>query len=53
MADTGRNEPCPCGSGKKFKKCCAQAERIELSPETRRALALQQSDQQLLNEMVR
>lgn len=19
---TGRNEPCPCGSGKKFKKCC-------------------------------
>ena len=22
---TGRNDPCPCGSGKKFKKCCAQA----------------------------
>ncbi len=21
----GRNEPCPCGSGKKFKKCCAAA----------------------------
>ncbi len=20
----GRNEPCPCGSGKKFKKCCMQ-----------------------------
>jgi SEC-C motif-containing protein len=19
---TGRNEPCPCGSGKKFKQCC-------------------------------
>jgi SEC-C motif-containing protein len=19
----GRNEPCPCGSGKKFKRCCA------------------------------
>jgi len=18
----GRNKPCPCGSGKKFKKCC-------------------------------
>ena len=18
----GRNEPCPCGSGKKFKRCC-------------------------------
>ncbi len=21
---TGRNEPCPCGSGKKFKKCCGK-----------------------------
>lgn len=21
LATTGRNEPCPCGSGKKFKKC--------------------------------
>ena len=20
----GRNEPCPCGSGKKYKKCCMQ-----------------------------
>ena len=30
VADTmstkvGRNEPCPCGSGKKFKKCCGAA----------------------------
>jgi hypothetical protein len=23
-AKTGRNEPCPCGSGKKFKKCCGR-----------------------------
>jgi hypothetical protein len=21
---TGRNDPCPCGSGKKFKQCCAR-----------------------------
>ena len=21
-AKIGRNEPCPCGSGKKYKKCC-------------------------------
>ncbi|HEX9194067.1 MAG TPA: SEC-C metal-binding domain-containing protein [Burkholderiales bacterium] len=21
----GRNDPCPCGSGRKFKKCCAAA----------------------------
>ncbi|HDO0080168.1 TPA: SEC-C domain-containing protein, partial [Salmonella enterica subsp. enterica serovar Typhimurium] len=26
--DTGavsRNHPCPCGSGKKYKKCCGKA----------------------------
>ncbi len=22
MQKTGRNDPCPCGSGKKYKKCC-------------------------------
>ncbi|MGB2727569.1 MAG: SEC-C metal-binding domain-containing protein [Halobacteriota archaeon] len=20
--EIGRNDPCPCGSGKKYKKCC-------------------------------
>ncbi|MBQ0139163.1 MAG: SEC-C domain-containing protein [Kurthia sp.] len=24
----GRNDPCPCGSGKKYKKCCATKEVI-------------------------
>jgi uncharacterized protein len=23
-APVGRNDPCPCGSGKKYKKCCGQ-----------------------------
>jgi tetratricopeptide (TPR) repeat protein len=23
---TGRNDPCPCGSGKKFKQCCLRKE---------------------------
>jgi uncharacterized protein len=23
----GRNDPCPCGSGKKYKKCCGRRER--------------------------
>jgi methionyl aminopeptidase len=23
---TGRNDPCPCGSGKKYKKCCFEKE---------------------------
>ena len=22
-ASAGRNAPCPCGSGKKYKRCCA------------------------------
>ena len=25
----GRNDPCPCGSGKKYKKCCGQNETAE------------------------
>jgi len=24
--DTGRNDPCPCGSGKKYKKCCLESQ---------------------------
>ena len=27
MAKTGRNELCPCGSGRKYKKCCEARER--------------------------
>ena len=23
-AKIGRNDPCPCGSGKKYKKCCGR-----------------------------
>ena len=26
---TGRNDPCPCGSGKKYKKCCLSKTYIE------------------------
>ena len=25
VTKVGRNEPCPCGSGKKYKKCCGKA----------------------------
>ena len=24
----GRNDLCPCGSGKKYKKCCLQKENV-------------------------
>ncbi len=26
-ARTGRNEPCPCGSGRKYKRCCGRRRR--------------------------
>ena len=27
VESVGRNDPCPCGSGKKFKKCCARLKK--------------------------
>lgn len=29
QAKHGRNEQCPCGSGKKYKKCCMTKEQNE------------------------
>lgn len=29
----GRNEPCPCGSGMKYKKCCLLKEVVVRTPE--------------------
>ncbi|HVL69895.1 MAG TPA: SEC-C metal-binding domain-containing protein [Vicinamibacterales bacterium] len=31
MPDAGRNDPCPCGSGRKYKKCCLAADRPPLT----------------------
>jgi uncharacterized protein YecA (UPF0149 family) len=28
MEKLGRNDLCPCGSGKRFKKCCLQGSRF-------------------------
>jgi len=36
MAKIGRNDPCRCGSGKKYKKCC---EAVELAQSAERARA--------------
>lgn len=33
MANVKRNDPCPCGSGKKYKNCCFQKNYIEVTPE--------------------
>jgi len=32
MPKTGRNDPCPCGSGRKYKRCClAQDQAAEIA----------------------
>jgi hypothetical protein len=28
----GRNAPCPCGSGKKYKKCCLPKKEVRAGP---------------------
>lgn len=33
MSNPKRNDPCPCGSGKKYKKCCGMSNVIEISPQ--------------------
>jgi hypothetical protein len=39
MSAIGRNEPCHCGSGKKYKRCCAlKAQKVPLG--SRIALSL-------------
>lgn len=30
--DVGRNDPCPCGSGKKYKKCCLDGSALKEPP---------------------
>lgn len=44
MPKTGRNDPCPCASGKKYKHCCLEKDRAaELSAADRQRVALQES----------
>jgi hypothetical protein len=38
MAKIGRNDPCPCGSGKKYKKCC-ESSAMQAAAERARAAA--------------
>jgi hypothetical protein len=39
LRKVGRNDPCPCGSGKKFKKCCLNAASDALSADRPSVLA--------------
>lgn len=33
MGKIGRNDPCPCGSGRKYKKCCMMKEKAQRNRE--------------------
>jgi len=46
----GRNDPCPCGSGKKYKKCCLDKARAEPTREPGRA-AFHDLDDRLVKEV--
>jgi tetratricopeptide (TPR) repeat protein len=45
MSKIGRNEPCPCGSGKKYKRCCLH--QHEAAAAERAAAAAAQAAAQL------
>lgn len=45
----GRNEPCPCGSGKKFKKCCARSNPNKSVEEYFDAVKEAESEEEVLN----
>lgn len=47
----GRNEPCPCGSGSKYKKCCLR-NREALRTLANTAMSAHAMDQKLVQEMM-
>jgi SEC-C motif len=46
-ARTGRNDPCPCGSGRKYKQCCQREPKLTTAE--RRRLAVHQAVQHAVN----
>ncbi len=45
--DVGRNEPCPCGSGKKFKRC-----HLEMAKQGSTRAAVHDRDERIVNEVL-
>ncbi len=55
MKKVGRNEPCPCGSGKKYKKCCMakhEAARKALPPQRLQEMEKRAKEQEKLEKEV-
>ncbi|HEX3482913.1 MAG TPA: SEC-C metal-binding domain-containing protein [Kofleriaceae bacterium] len=43
LVEIGRNEPCPCGSGRKYKKCCLAARDAAVAAEPEMVAAVDQA----------
>ncbi|MFO0984588.1 MAG: SEC-C metal-binding domain-containing protein [Planctomycetota bacterium] len=43
MSKAGRNDPCPCGSGKKYKKCCLPKEDAAHAAESEDAIGVEEA----------
>ena len=53
MGRVGRNDPCPCGSGKKWKKCCLTLEDVaEMPPELHYTLDWHSRDRAYTGEIM-
>ncbi|MFY0527414.1 SEC-C metal-binding domain-containing protein [Archangium gephyra] len=53
MHTPGRNEPCPCGSGQKYKRCCAGKDAAAARPMAAPGAPLHERDETLVRKMVR
>lgn len=53
MHTPGRNEPCPCGSGQKYKRCCAAREAAANPSAAPPGAHLHEWDDRVLKAMVR
>lgn len=51
--EPGRNDPCPCGSGKKYKKCCAESAAPIATPSSSASKPVPVNFVKSLNEAMR
>ena len=51
MANTGRDDPCPCGSGKTYKACCLDQDRAARAASKARGIVFRSSKPQRLAEV--
>ena len=56
LVEIGRNEPCPCGSGRKYKKCCLAVRdaAVAVDPEMVAAVdqAIEDDDWEALHDRI-